>query len=198
MKIRPFLLRRSKRDPELQLNLPDKQESLEFCALTPEQAAHYEGYIQDTLATLEELTGFEKKGRILKMLNKLKQLCNHPALFLKEPFEDANAMVSRSVKLKRIIEMTKEIIDNGEQCLIFTQYIGMGNLIQHCLTELYNVDVPFLTGSMPKNQRDNLVETEPGTTIAVTFWCTLRPSITLAAARKSLMREFVQEPINTC
>ncbi len=158
MKIRPFLLRRSKRDPELQLNLPDKQESLEFCALTPEQAAHYEGYIQDTLATLEELTGFEKKGRILKMLNKLKQLCNHPALFLKEPFEDANAMVSRSVKLKRIIEMTKEIIDNGEQCLIFTQYIGMGNLIQHCLTELYNVDVPFLTGSMPKNQRDNLVD----------------------------------------
>lgn len=158
MKIRPFLLRRSKRDPELQLNLPDKQESLEFCALTPEQAAHYEGYIQDTLATLEELTGFEKKGRILKMLNKLKQLCNHPALFLKEPFEDANTMVSRSVKLKRIIEMTKEIIDNGEQCLIFTQYIGMGNLIQHCLTELYNVEVPFLTGSMPKNQRDNLVD----------------------------------------
>ncbi|MER2029867.1 MAG: DEAD/DEAH box helicase, partial [Solibacillus sp.] len=158
MKIRPFLLRRSKRDPELQLNLPDKQESLEFCALTPEQAAHYEGYIQDTLATLEELTGFEKKGRILKMLNKLKQLCNHPALFLKEPFEDADTMVSRSVKLKRIIEMTKEIIDNGEQCLIFTQYIGMGNLIQHCLTELYNVDVPFLTGSMPKNQRDNLVD----------------------------------------
>ncbi|MEK5079265.1 DEAD/DEAH box helicase [Solibacillus sp. FSL W7-1436] len=158
MKIRPFLLRRSKRDPELQLNLPDKQESLEFCALTSEQAAHYEGYIQDTLATLEELTGFEKKGRILKMLNKLKQLCNHPALFLKEPFEDANVMVSRSVKLKRIIEMTKEIIDNGEQCLIFTQYIGMGNLIQHCLTELYNVEVPFLTGSMPKNQRDNLVD----------------------------------------
>ena len=158
MKIRPFLLRRSKRDPELQLNLPDKQESLEFCALTPEQAAHYEGYIQDTLATLEELTGFEKKGRILKMLNKLKQLCNHPALFLKEPFEEANAMVSRSVKLKRIVEMTKEIIDNGEQCLIFTQYIGMGNLIQHCLTELYNVEVPFLTGSMPKNQRDNLVD----------------------------------------
>ncbi|MEK4128654.1 DEAD/DEAH box helicase [Solibacillus sp. FSL W8-0474] len=158
MKIRPFLLRRSKRDPDLQLNLPEKQESHEFCALTPEQAAHYEGYIQDTLASLEQLTGFEKKGRILKMLNKLKQLCNHPALFLKEPFDSANSMVKRSVKLKRIIEMTKEIIDNGEQCLIFTQYIGMGNLIQHCLTELYDVDVPFLTGSMPKQQRDNLVE----------------------------------------
>jgi SNF2 family DNA or RNA helicase len=158
MKIRPFLLRRSKRDPELQLNLPDKQESQEYCALTTEQAALYEGYIQDTLSQLEEISGFEKKGKILKMLNKLKQLCNHPALYLKEPFDDAQSMMKRSVKLKRIIEITKEIIDQGEQCLIFTQYIGMGNLIQHCLTELYDVDAPFLTGSMPKQQRDRVVD----------------------------------------
>ncbi|MEK4424050.1 DEAD/DEAH box helicase [Solibacillus sp. FSL K6-1523] len=158
MKIRPFLLRRTKRDPELMLNLPEKQEMQEFCALTSEQAALYEGYIQDTLAQLEQMTGFEKKGRILKMLGKLKQLCNHPSLYLKEPFEDANAMLGRSVKLKRIIELTAEIVDNGEQCLIFTQYIGMGNLLQHCLAELYDLDVPFLTGSMPKQQRDRLVE----------------------------------------
>lgn len=157
-KISPFLLRRSKRDPELQLNLPEKQESHEFCALTTEQAALYEGYIQDTLASLEQLSGFEKKGRILKMLGKLKQLCNHPALYLKEPFDDAQTMMNRSVKLKRILEMTKEIIDNGDQCLIFTQYIGMGNLIQHCLQELYNADAPFLTGSTSKAQRDHLVE----------------------------------------
>ena len=158
MKIRPFLLRRTKRDPELMLNLPEKQEMQEFCALTSEQAALYEGYIQDTLAQLEQMTGFEKKGRILKMLGKLKQLCNHPSLYLKEPFEDANTMLNRSVKLKRIIELTAEIVDNGEQCLIFTQYIGMGNLLQHCLAELYDLDVPFLTGSMPKQQRDRLVD----------------------------------------
>ena len=143
MKIRPFLLRRTKRDPELMLNLPEKQETQEFCALTSEQAALYEGYIQDTLAQLEQMTGFEKKGRILKMLNKLKQLCNHPSLYLKEPFEDAKAMLNRSVKLKRIIELTAEIVDNGEQCLIFTQYIGMGNLLQHCLAELYDWMFPF-------------------------------------------------------
>lgn len=61
-KISPFLLRRSKRDPELQLNLPEKQESHEFCALTTERNALYEGYIQDTLASLEQLSGFEKRG----------------------------------------------------------------------------------------------------------------------------------------
>ena len=78
------------------------------------------------------MTGFEKKGRILKMLSKLKQLCNHPALYLKEPFDDAETMLNRSVKLKRIVELAAEIVENGEQCLIFTQYIGMGNLLQHC------------------------------------------------------------------
>ncbi len=157
-KIQPFLLRRTKRDPHLQLNLPDKQESHEYCPLTAEQASLYEGYILETLDQLEQLTGFQKKGRVLKMLSKLKQLCNHPALYLKEPFEDAETMLTRSIKLERIVQMAAEIVDNGEQCLIFTQYIGMGQLLQHCLSELYNVDAPFLTGAMPKQQRDRLVE----------------------------------------
>ena len=157
-KIQPFLLRRTKRDPHLQLNLPDKQESNAYCPLTAEQASLYEGYILETLDQLETLTGFQKKGRVLKMLSKLKQLCNHPALYLKEPFEDATSMLTRSVKLERIVQMAAEIVDNGEQCLIFTQYIGMGQLLQHCFSELYNVDAPFLTGAMPKAQRDRLVE----------------------------------------
>ncbi|KGR75997.1 DEAD/DEAH box helicase [Ureibacillus sinduriensis] len=157
-KIRPFLMRRTKNDPDLMLNLPEKQETKEFCALTSEQAALYEGYIEDTLAQLEVMTGFEKKGRILQMLSKLKQLCNHPALYLKEPLDDAKALLNRSIKLKRIVELAADIVDNGEQCLIFTQYIGMGQLLQHCFSELYNIDIPFLTGSMPKQQRDNLVD----------------------------------------
>lgn len=158
MKIRPFLLRRTKNDPELQLNLPDKQETKEFCPLTKEQAALYEGYIQDSIASLEQLSPFERKGRILQMLSKLKQLCNHPALYLKESLDDANNLMERSIKVKRLVELTKEIIENGEQCLIFTQYIGMGKLLQYCFSELYDLDVPFLTGSMPKQQRDYLVE----------------------------------------
>lgn len=157
-KIRPFLLRRTKTDPDLQLNLPDKQETKEFCPLTEEQAALYEGYIQESLKDLEVLSSFERKGRILQMLSKLKQLCNHPALFLKEPFGDAVSMMERSSKLKRIVELAKEIVDGGEQCLIFTQYIGMGQLLQHCFSELYGLDVPFMTGGTRKEQRDALVE----------------------------------------
>lgn len=157
-KIQPFLLRRTKQDPDLLLNLPDKQEQREYCPLTTEQAALYESLIQETLFKLETLTGFEKKGLILKMLSKLKQLCNHPALYLKEGFGEAEYMMERSEKLAQIVTLAAEIAERGEQCLIFTQYIGMGHLLQHCLSELHGIDPPFLTGSMPKAQRDRLVE----------------------------------------
>ena len=158
VKIRPFLLRRTKQDPDLLLNLPDKQEQREYCPLTTEQAALYESLIQETMFKLETLTGFEKKGLILKMLSKLKQLCNHPALYLKEGFGEAAYMMERSEKLSRIVTLAAEIAARGEQCLIFTQYIGMGHLLQHCLSELHDIDPPFLSGSMPKAQRDSLVE----------------------------------------
>lgn len=157
-KIRPFLLRRTKDDPDLQLNLPKKQEQNEYCPLTTEQAALYESFLEETKFKLETLTGFEKKGLILKMLSRLKQLCNHPTLFLKESYTPAEQLLERSEKLHRIVSMAAEIAENGEQCLIFTQYIGMGQLIRQCLAELHGIDVPFLTGSMPKGQRDRLVE----------------------------------------
>lgn len=156
-RIQPFLLRRTKKDPDLQLNLPEKQEQLEYCPLTPEQAALYEGLVQDTVQKIETLTGFEKKGLVLKMLSKLKQLCNHPSLYLKEPYTNAAEVLPRSQKLERIVTLAGEIAERGEQCLIFTQYIGMGHLLQQAINELYGHEVPFLTGSMPKQQRDTLV-----------------------------------------
>ncbi|MFC7365775.1 DEAD/DEAH box helicase [Bhargavaea changchunensis] len=157
-KISPFLLRRIKSDPALKLNLPDKLEENEFVPLTEEQAALYEGYISETKATLMEAEGFRRRGIILKMLSRLKQLCNHPSLFLKEPFAEPDEMIARSKKLERIMTLTADIVDRGEQVLIFTQYIGMGELIRHCLSSLYDIEAPFLTGSMPKGRRDSLVE----------------------------------------
>ncbi|WP_317645472.1 DEAD/DEAH box helicase [Sporosarcina sp. GW1-11] len=157
-RIQPFMMRRTKNDPALRLNLPEKLEQNEYVPLTPEQAALYESFVSETKFKLETLTGFERKGLILKMLSRLKQLCNHPALFLKEPQAPAAELTKRSNKTARIVSMAAEIAANGEQCLIFTQYIGMGQMLRQCLSELHGIDVPFLTGSMPKGQRDALVE----------------------------------------
>src|SRR5690606_17435707 len=153
--IKPFLLRRTKKDPEVELNLPDKLEQKEYCALTAEQAALYEDLVQDTFSKIETLSMFARKGLILQMLNRLKQLCNHPALFLKE--EAPENLVARSNKLATLVELADSIIENEEACIIFTQYLGMGRMIVQILEERYNITVPFLNGSMPKAQRDDFV-----------------------------------------
>ncbi|MBS4178084.1 DEAD/DEAH box helicase [Lederbergia citrea] len=153
--IKPFLLRRTKKDPEVELNLPDKLEQKEYCALTAEQAALYEDLVQDTFSKIETLSSFERKGLILQMLNRLKQLCNHPALFLKE--EVPADIETRSNKLGALVQLADAIMESGEGCIIFTQYIGMGEMIRTVLQERYSITVPFLNGSMPKAQRDNYV-----------------------------------------
>lgn len=155
-KIKPFLLRRTKKDPEVELNLPEKLEQKEYCHLTAEQAALYEQLVKDTLAKIETLSGFERKGLILQMLNQLKQLCNHPALYLKEP--DPKSILSRSEKMQKLKDIVETALESGEACLIFTQYISMGEMIQEVMKEEFDVNVPFLNGSTAKGKRDELVE----------------------------------------
>ncbi len=153
--IRPFLLRRTKQDEEVALNLPDKLEQKEYCPLTAEQASLYEQLVKDTIADIERLTGFERKGLILQMLSRLKQLCNHPALYLKE--ERPANLVERSAKLEKLQELIGFVLDQDESCLIFTQYIEMGHMIQKSLKDEFNIEVPFLNGSVPKQQRDGMI-----------------------------------------
>ncbi|MDR6121128.1 SNF2 family DNA or RNA helicase [Bacillus sp. SLBN-46] len=155
--IRPFLLRRTKKDEEVALNLPDKLEQKEYCPLTPEQASLYEQLIHDTFAEIEKLSGFERKGLILQMLSRLKQLCNHPALYLKEK-SAARELLDRSNKMEKLVELIDAVLEQGESCLIFTQYIEMGEMIRATLKKKFGIEVPFLNGSVPKTQRDEMIE----------------------------------------
>lgn len=157
--IQPFLLRRTKRDKDVALNLPDKQEQKEFVPLTAEQASLYEQLLQDTFANIEQLSAFERKGIILQMLNKLKQLCNHPALYLKEDTAKENILHvrARSGKLDKLAELVDAVREQEESCLIFTQYIGMGNMMKRLLEKRYDLEVPFLNGSSNKKQRDDMI-----------------------------------------
>ncbi|WP_459501886.1 DEAD/DEAH box helicase [Bacillus sp. C1] len=154
--ISPFLLRRTKQDQTVSLNLPEKQEQKEYCPLTGEQASLYEQLVQDTLQNIQSLTGIERRGFILMMLSKLKQICNHPALYLKE--EAPKDIVQRSMKTQTLMDLIENIKDQNESCLIFTQYIGMGNMLQKILEEKFGQRVLFLNGSVPKMERDKMIE----------------------------------------
>ncbi len=154
-KIRPFLLRRTKTDPEVELNLPDKLEQKEYCPLTVEQAVLYEQLVHETMEEISKLSAFERRGLILQMLNKIKQLCNHPSLYLKEELPEH--IVERSEKMNKLMELVENIVERKEACLIFTQYIGMGEMIQQEIERRFGLTVPFLNGSTSKDQRDQLV-----------------------------------------
>jgi SNF2 family DNA or RNA helicase len=86
-------------------------------------------------------------------LTKLKQVCNHPAHFLK----DGSSLDNRSGKLTRLVEMLEELQGENRRALIFTQYTQMGELLRQYLEQTFDVTVPFLHGSLKQNERDQLV-----------------------------------------
>lgn len=155
--VKPFMLRRIKKDPSIQLSLPDKNESKTYMTLTAEQGAMYENLVADLLENLDKLGPMQRRGLILAALTKLKQLCDHPSLLAKE---DKPALwdIDRSNKVARLLEMCEEIAAEGERCLIFTQYIDMGHQLQQLLEERLGLPVPYLHGGVPKVKRDEMIE----------------------------------------
>lgn len=153
--IRPFLLRRIKKDPAIQLDLPDKNEVKTFVTLSAKQASLYENYIRDMLDRLNQAGGMGRRGIILAALTKLKQICNHPALVLKE--RPGGPWEQRSGKLDRLVEMVHELRDEGDKCLIFTQFVDTGFLLQHVLEQELGHPVLFLHGGSSKADRDKMI-----------------------------------------
>ena len=151
----PFMLRRLKSDPTVAADLPAKQEATVVCTLTREQATLYQATVR-TLLDEEGLgSGMERRGRILKLLTALKQICNHPAHYLGE----LGPLRGRSGKLARSTEMLAEVVAAGDRALIFTQYREMGDiLVRHLSAELRLPPVPFLHGGVSRAGRDAMVE----------------------------------------
>lgn len=152
--VQPFLLRRLKSDPTIISDLPEKNEMVVYCSLTQEQAALYETTVHEALTALEQADGIQRRGLVLSLLTRLKQICNHPAHFLKQE----GPLRQRSGKLERLTEMLEEALSVGDHALIFTQFVEMGTLLQRHLTEQLQTDVLFLHGGTPASQRDQMVQ----------------------------------------
>ncbi|WP_231571291.1 SNF2-related protein [Gordoniibacillus kamchatkensis] len=153
--IRPFLLRRLKKDPAIQLDLPEKNESKTFISLTAEQGSLYENFIRDMFERIDKLPLMERRGLILSALTRLKQLCNHPSLLLREP---ASApWRNRSNKVERLLEMVQELRQEGDRCLVFTQFVETGHMLQRIMEQELSEKVLFLHGGTPKATRDRMV-----------------------------------------
>ncbi|MER6376916.1 DEAD/DEAH box helicase [Streptomyces mirabilis] len=156
--IRPFLLRRKKSDPGIVPELPPKTETDHPVPLTREQASLYEAVVRESMLAIETTDGIARRGLVLKLLTSLKQICNHPALFLKE---DARAVAlgpsARSGKLALLDELLDTLLAEDGSALVFTQYVGMARLITAHLAARA-VPVELLHGGTPVAEREHMVD----------------------------------------
>ncbi len=150
--VRPFLLRRRKVDPDIAPELPPKTETDHLLPLTQEQATLYEAVVREALEEIRRSEGIARRGLVLKLLTALKQVCNHPAQYLRQP----GPLRGRSGKLAALDELLDIITAEGESVLVFTQYVAMARLLEGHLEER-GIGSLFLHGGVPARGRDRMV-----------------------------------------
>ncbi|MCW2898762.1 MAG: ATP-dependent helicase, partial [Streptosporangiaceae bacterium] len=149
----PFLLRRRKSDPGIAPELPPKTVTDRPVALTHEQAGLYEAVVRETMAQISGSSGMARRGLVMKLLTSLKQICNHPAHYLKEP---EPRLDGRSGKLELLDELLETIVAEDGAALVFTQYVTMARLIERRLAEL-GLPAQLLHGGTPVGRREDMV-----------------------------------------
>ena len=150
--IRPFILRRLKRD--VLKELPEKIETRMVAELSPEQKKLYLAYLQqakvDIAKDLQD-KGFEKSHiKILSILTRLRQICCHPAMFLEDYEGDSG-------KLELLEEIIQEALDGGHRILLFSQFTSMLHIIEQGLRK-NGIEYFYLDGSTPIEQRADMVK----------------------------------------
>ncbi|MEG4533644.1 DEAD/DEAH box helicase [Microcoleus sp. D2_18a_D3] len=157
--VRPFILRRLKTDKEIIQDLPEKQEMTVFCGLANQQAILYQKIVEESIAELESAEGIQRRGMILALLVKLKQLCNHPALVKAEAKpKELEIKSQESGKLQRLVEMLEEVLAEGDRALIFTQFAEWGKLLKPHLEKHLGREVLFLYGGIRQQQREEMID----------------------------------------
>ena len=143
----PFVLRRLKTDRSIITDLPEKLEMEVLTNLTAEQASLYQAVVDDMLAKIDAADGIERRGLVLATMTKLKQVCNHPAHFLR----DGSPLAGRSGKLERLDEILAEVLQAGERALLFTQYAEFGAMLRGHLAGRFGREVLYLHGGVAKS-----------------------------------------------
>jgi len=156
-RVGPFILRRLKTDRSIISDLPEKVELREWVGLSGEQVKLYRRTVEESLEAIARAPAGQRHGQVLGLLTKLKQVCNHPALLLKEG-EVGDDFGARSSKLQRLEEILEEVIEAGDRALLFTQFAEWGHLLKAHLERVWHQEVPFLHGGTRKTERQAMVD----------------------------------------
>lgn len=156
----PMMMRRLKTDKSIISDLPDKIEQDEYAMLTPQQAAIYQQVLNESMRAIEGIDQndssqlFKRKGLVLQMMLALKQICNHPAQYLK----NGDLTPSFSGKTQMLLDLVSSIDESGEKAIIFTQFKEMGDMLVRFITEALGSEPMFLHGGCSLKQRNDMVD----------------------------------------
>ena len=150
MRIRPFLLRRLKKD--VLTELPDKLETRLTAQLTPEQEQVYQASLtrlRDRVYRVMDEKGLSR-GRIevLSAITELRQICCHPALVMSD-------YAGSSGKVELLLDVLPGAIAGGHRILLFSQFTSMLRILRRRLEEA-GYTCLYLDGSTPSEARLDL------------------------------------------
>ena len=148
-----LVFRRTKTEPDVAAELPDRIDELDHCAMTPEQIGLYQAVLDSLVANSVEAGGEPKQGAILAAITALKQICNHPAAYQ----DDDRPLAGRSGKLARLEEIVESVFAAGERILVFTHFAQWGRKLADHLTEVTGVPIACYDGGLARGARDQLV-----------------------------------------
>ena len=150
-----LLFRRTKSEPEVAAELPDKIDELDHCTMTAEQIGLYQAVLDELVTTVgsQATVREQKKGAILAAITALKQICNHPAAYR----DDGEPLEGRSGKLARLEEIVESVFSADERILVFTHFAAWGRRLAEHLSDVTNTPIACYDGSLPRRTRDRLV-----------------------------------------
>jgi len=151
--VRPYILRRLKTDPTVIPDLPDKTEMRVECGLSKKQAALYQQTVADLAERLKKAESMARRGLVLAVLMQLKQICNHPAQYLR----GTEFPPQESGKFERLRLVCEPIAERQEKVLVFTQFQSVTQALADYLASVFGGPGLVLHGGTPVRKRAELV-----------------------------------------
>ncbi len=148
-----LVFRRTKAEPQIAAELPDRIDELDHCAMTTEQIGLYQAVLDSLVVDTEAGETAQRKGAVLAAITALKQICNHPAAYQ----DDDKPLDGRSGKLARLNQIVDNVFAANERVLIFTHFASWGEKLADYLTERTGKPIHCYHGGLSRGARDKLV-----------------------------------------
>ena len=152
-----LVFRRTKAEPAIAAELPDRIDELDNCTMTAEQIGLYQAVLDELVARTEVVGaegGPERKGAVLAAITALKQICNHPVNYQ----DDDGPLDGRSGKLARLEQIMGQVFAASERMLVFTHFATWGERLATHLSERTGLAINCYHGGLARGARDRLVQ----------------------------------------